>query len=114
MQPGEPLFTDEDTAYALALAEEEAATCPSCGQLKVVCRDPAYQFAFEVRQEQCHAAYALAAFQNSKGWEAKQPATRAATQLSLGFREGVTPPPLDVGLDLTGEADEPDPGRDET
>lgn len=103
--PGEPLFTDEDTAYAVALAEEEQATCPSCGLLKVVCRDPAYQFAFEARQEQCHAMAALAAFQQSPAWTGKHDSTKAATQLSVGFRAGAEAP-LDAGLDLLHEDDD--------
>lgn len=98
-RPGEPLFTDEDTAYALALAEEEAATCPSCGLLKVVCRDPDYQFAFEPHEEQCHATRALADRQATwKDWSQVQ---QVATQLTVRFREGKEPA-LDVGLDLEG------------
>lgn len=105
-QPGEPLFTDEDTAYAIALAEEEAATCPSCGLLKVVCRDPAYQFGFEAQQEQCHATYALAALRHSPDWEAKQPATRDATQVTAKFRPDAKQPPIDVGLGLAESGDD--------
>jgi len=109
-QPGEPLFTDEDTAYAIALAEEEAATCSSCGLLKVVCRDPEYQFAFEVHEEQCHATYALADRQRT--WQDRPEVQKVATQLSARFREGKQPP-IDVGLELADQADEPDAGSDE-
>lgn len=111
-QPGEPLFTDEDTAYAMALAEEEAATCPSCGLLKAVCRDPEFQFAFEVHEEQCHATKALADHQLKSEWTKKHEATRAATQLSARFREGKQPA-LEVGLELEALAEDENDGGDD-
>lgn len=111
-QPGEPLFTDEDTAYALALAEEEAATCSSCGLLKVVCHDPEYQFGFVVHEEQCHATKTLAEHQLNAAWSKKHESTRAATQLSAKFREG-RQPPIDVGLELEALAEDEDDGGDE-
>jgi hypothetical protein len=106
-QPGEPLFTDEDTAYVIALAQEKRDHCPSCGLLKAVCRHPDYQFAFEVEQDQCHATAALAAFQNSEAWTGKHAVTKDATQLSVRFRDGKQPP-LDVGLQLEHVAEDDD------
>jgi len=97
-QPGEPLFTDEDTVYAMALAEEEAATCPSCGLLKVVCRDPAYQFGgFEATDEICWATHAVA--EKRIAFKDAHDATRAAVQISPRYREGKEPA-VDVGLEL--------------
>lgn len=103
VEPGEPLFTDEDTAYAMALAEEEAATCPSCGLLKVICRDPANQFAFEAAEEQCHATYAIASHRKKVEGQRSDEAA-AATMTHPKIREGVNIP-LDAGLDLTPESD---------
>lgn len=103
--PGEPLFTDEDTAYAMALAEEEAATCPSCGMLKVVCRDANYQFAFEPHEEQCHVTKRLAEHRASAAWAAKAETTQQSTQVSARFRDGYEAP-FDVGLGLDVEVDE--------
>lgn len=93
------MFTDEDTAYVIALAEEERDTCPACGMPKAVCRDPAYQLAFVEHQEQCHASHALARFRASEAWTAKHEDTKAATQVSVRFRDGLSAP-LDAGLHL--------------
>lgn len=96
--PGEPLFTDEDTAYAMALAEEEADTCPSCGLLKVVCRDPAYQFGgFDTNVETCWATHRVAV-EREKFAEAHD-ATRAAVQISPRYADGRAPA-AEVGLGL--------------
>jgi hypothetical protein len=98
--PGEPLFTKEDTAGALALAEEERDTCPSCGYLKIWCRDPANQFgAFDV------GGLVL----GPTGWptiaavEQMSESQQAAVQLSVRFREG-REPDLAAGLEL-GDGD---------
>jgi hypothetical protein len=93
---GEPLFTAEDTDAAVALAEEEADTCPQCGYLKVWCRDQSAQFGFRVVEEQCHASYALAAHRNAMA-EQRDEATRAAMMASARF---VREPDLTAGLDL--------------
>jgi hypothetical protein len=104
--PGEPLFTEEDTAGALALAEEERDTCPSCGYPKVWCRDPANQFgAFDVAQEFCWATYRLADYRKAKV-ENMSESQRASVQLAARFREG-REPDFDAGLGLgDGDVDE--------
>lgn len=98
VQPGEPEFLAEDTDGALALAEEERATCPSCGLLKAWCREPANQFAFEVHEEQCHASYAVEAHKESVNG-GRSAATRVATRISARLREDVEPDLL-AGLPL--------------
>lgn len=105
-QPGEPLFTDEDTAWAVALGEEERDTCPVCGYPKAVCRDPQYQFpAFAPHEEICGPTQRLAMYRETDAWTGKLESTRAATQLSARFRAGYEAP-IDVGLDLAVEGDD--------
>jgi hypothetical protein len=74
--PGEPFFLPEDTALAVALAEQEAAEaaekCPLCGLPREVCRDPANQFRFVAEAEQCHASAAIAAAQVQQGTDEVQ------------------------------------------
>jgi hypothetical protein len=105
--PGEPLFLEEDTAAALALAEEERDTCPSCGLPKAWCRDPKAQFgAFEAHEDTCFATYALAV--HRKGVDEKRSdETRVATQTSVRFAAG-REPDIEAGLEL----DALDDGRD--
>jgi len=108
--PGEPLFTKEDTAGALALAEEERDTCPSCGYLKVWCRDPANQFgAFDVDEEFCWATYRLADYRKSKDYGESQ---AASVQLAVRFREG-REPDIEAGLDLVSQDGQPDGESDD-
>ena len=108
--PGEPLFTEEDTAGAVALAEEERDTCPTCGLLKVWCRGAGSKFTdYEVAEETCQATMRLAQFRESDGWKAKHAATQQSTQLSVRFRPGYEPD-LEAGLGL---GDEPDASRDQ-
>lgn len=101
-QPGEPYFLVEDSDLAIALAEEEADTCPSCHGPKAWCRDRNNQFAFEVHGEQCHATYTLAAYRAgfAENWDDAQ---KAAMQLGARFRAGMQPD-LAAGLDLPKEA----------
>lgn len=89
--PGEPLFTPQDTAAAVALAREEADVCPSCGHLKSFCRDPQNQFAFEGNEEMCFASWRLSLHRKGEGWTGKMDETRDATQLSAKFRKGHQP-----------------------
>jgi len=102
--PGEPLFLEEDTAAALALAEEERDTCRSCGLPKAWCRDPANQFgAFEAHEDTCFATYALAI--HRKGVDDKRSdETRVATQTSVRFVPG-REPDVEAGLGLGSESD---------
>jgi hypothetical protein len=102
-QPGEPLFLREDTDLAVALAEEEADTCPSCGMPKVWCRDAKnHQFSFEPVASVCWPSERLETYRNSDGYKKLKDSERAATQLSVRFRDGHEPDLL-AGLDL--EAD---------
>src|SRR5690242_9938431 len=111
-QAGEPLFLQDDTAGAIALAEEERDTCPSCGLPKAWCRDPANQFGvFEPREEQCHVTYALTAYRNGVN-ESRDDVTRSAVQMWAGFAKGKEPD-LTAGLDLPGEGDDGEQGADQ-
>lgn len=102
--PGEPLFLEEDYGYLMALAEEEADTCPSCGLLKAVCRDPAYQFGgFEANVETCWATHRVAV-EREKHADAHD-TTKAALQISPRYAEG-REPAADVGLGLVDDEDE--------
>lgn len=97
--PGEPLFTEEDTAAAIALAEEEQDTCRSCGWPKAICRDPANAHRlFKGEHEICWATYARADHQKSKTRNMSD-AQLAAVQLSVGVLPG-REPELTAGLDL--------------
>jgi hypothetical protein len=84
----------------VALAEEEADTCPQCGMLKVWCRDPEHQFAFEADPSTCFASEALARYRNTDAYSKMAEPTQAATQLAARFREGFEPD-LKAGLDLS-------------
>jgi hypothetical protein len=94
---GEPLYTQEDHDWFVALAEERRDTCPACGLLKAVCRDKARQFDFVVVEDQCNATRALADHQEAK--KDRNVSQQRSMQVSIAFREGKSPP-LDVGLDL--------------
>ena len=102
--PGEPLFLEEDTTLAVALAEEERDTCSSCGYPKAWCRDPANQFAFEPAEEMCFVTWRLAQFGESDAWKSKQSDTQRATKVYPRFREGHEPD-LGAGLGLDVEVD---------
>jgi hypothetical protein len=99
-QPGESLFLEEDTAAAVALAEEERDTCSQCGMPRAWCRDPANQFAFDVHESTCWPTYRLAQYRSGEKWKAKLDDTRDATQLSAFFRDGHEPE-VDAGLGLS-------------
>lgn len=103
-KPGEPLFLPEDTAAAVALAEEEADTCPACGLPKSWCRDNADgRYKFEVAEDFCWSTYHLALRQDamSEG-KTKSAADKRATQLLVRFREGHEPD-LTAGLGLASD-----------
>lgn len=107
VEQGEPLFLVEDTDGAIALAQEERDTCPSCGFPKVWCSDPANQFdAFEAHERQCHATYALAIHREVVN-EGRDAATRDAVQIRARFRPGKQPD-IYQGLDLPAGALEVD------
>lgn len=100
--PGEPLFLEQDTAAAVALAEEERDTCQSCGMPKAWCRTQDYEEGlgrFDVHEERCWATYRVALRREALEQEGAHSATRQAVQISPKFRKGHLPPP-DAGLDL--------------
>lgn len=102
-QPGEPLFTEEDTALAIALAEEERDTCPACGMPKAWCRENKDGRArFDVDNSFCWASYRLALWQKKQDDEKVDPSTQRATQVSVKFRPGYAPD-IDAGLGLSEE-----------
>lgn len=101
--PGEPLWLLEDTAAAIALAEEEADQCPQCGMPKAWCRDNKNGRArFEVDEGFCWATYQIA--QRQEALDKKKPpaSMRAATTVAAKFREGYEP---DVGAGLGLDSD---------
>ncbi|MFG2400776.1 hypothetical protein [Streptomyces lydicus] len=53
--PGEVLWTDEDRAWALALAEVERDCCPDCGQPWTEAADEKNEFAYKAELLRCHA-----------------------------------------------------------
>jgi hypothetical protein len=68
---GEPLWLDEDRAWAMALMDVEADSCPDCRQPWSEATDPENEFEYEATLLRCHActasATAVSAYQNSKG-----------------------------------------------
>lgn len=53
--PGEPLWLDEDRAWALALAEVERDACPDCGQPWSEASAKENEFEYEATVLVCHA-----------------------------------------------------------
>lgn len=70
---GQPLWTQEDTDLALALAELEESQCPGCGHDRAVSTAKANTFAFRAEPVKCHACAArdraADARSKEKGWE---------------------------------------------
>lgn len=68
---GEPLWLDEDRAWAMALMDVEADSCPDCRQPWSEATDPDNEFEYEATLMRCHActtsAHAVSAYQNSSG-----------------------------------------------
>ncbi|MFR9796636.1 hypothetical protein ACL02U_12130 [Streptomyces sp. MS06] len=58
--PGEPLWLDDDRAWALTLAEVEADTCADCGQPWSEATDPAHEGRWHAAVVRCHACAAAA------------------------------------------------------
>lgn len=102
----------EDTDLAVALAEEERDTCPSCGMPKVWCSDPANQFAFEPHERMCFPTWRLAQMRESDAWKSKHAATQQATQVAARFRDGHEPV-IDAGLGLEDEETRDEQQRDD-
>jgi len=68
---GEPLWLEEDRAWALALAQVEADSCPECGQPWVEATDRDNEFAYKAELIRCHScttsAMAVQAYQDKNG-----------------------------------------------
>jgi hypothetical protein len=68
VQEGEPLWLDEDRAWALALLELEKNACPECGQPWDVATSKDNEFNFHAELIRCHActtsAKAVKAYQD--------------------------------------------------
>lgn len=89
--PGEPLFTEEDTAYAVALAEEERDTCRACGLPRAICRNPKSKFGiFAGNHDFCYASYTLHDYQKARV-KGLSDAQQASVQFGVGFRKGHEP-----------------------
>jgi hypothetical protein len=56
--PGEPLWTDQDRAWALALAQVEAEVCPDCRRPWAEASDPDNEYAYVGEIARCHACAA--------------------------------------------------------
>ncbi|MBM9621032.1 hypothetical protein [Streptomyces zhihengii] len=69
--PGEPLWTDEDRSWALALADVERDVCPDCGHPWSEASAPDSEWAYTAELLRCHAcaagARAAHAHQDSGG-----------------------------------------------
>jgi hypothetical protein len=89
---GEPLFTDEDTAWALALQAEDDDTCPLCNLPLSVCADPAYEMAYKGEPiRTCWPTWAIAQAQVNA--QSGDRAWQASTVWGARHRDGFTPPP---------------------
>lgn len=68
---GEPLWLDEDRAWALALLDVEADACPECGQSWGVATAAENEFKFRAELIRCHActtsAKTVKAYQDKGG-----------------------------------------------
>lgn len=67
----EPLWTDEDRGWLLALLEERADTCPGCGQPNSECRDKSSMGQWGVAHRTCWACLVLEADADGRA-ESKQ------------------------------------------
>ena len=55
----EPLWTDDDRAWLLALLAEQRETCAGCGHPLDECRDPAGEKTWRLVVDTCHACMTL-------------------------------------------------------
>ena len=58
--PGEPLWTDEDRGWAMALLEYEADICSWCGQPRSQSMAAENEFRYESQALRCHGCKAVA------------------------------------------------------
>lgn len=59
-QPGEPLFTDEDTTELLDFLTDEKLIHEPCGQPRIESFDPANELAYKATSITCRACAAIA------------------------------------------------------
>ena len=59
VEPGEPLWLDEDRDYALALHFLDAETCSGCGQSRSESTALENEGAYSVEPVRCHACAAM-------------------------------------------------------
>lgn len=64
--PGEPLWTDEDRGWAMALLEYEADICSGCGQPRSQSTLAKNEFRYEAEALRCHGCKAVAV--ESENW----------------------------------------------
>lgn len=57
---GEPLWTDEDREWALALLAYEADLCSGCGQSRAETTDEDNEFSYTAQALRCHGCAAVA------------------------------------------------------
>lgn len=57
--PGEPLWTEEDRDWALALIALEADRCGGCGQPRSESTHSRNEFAYTAEPQRCHACAAM-------------------------------------------------------
>lgn len=84
--PGEPLWTGEDRAWALALLELEADTCSGCGQSISESMDPDREDAWRAEVLRCHACTAAA--RHVESWQ-KQGGDQRGAHVRVTKREGL-------------------------
>ena len=58
--PGEPLWTDEDRGWSIALLEYEADLCSGCGQPRSESMGKANEFHYSPTVLRCHACKTVA------------------------------------------------------
>ena len=67
--PGEPLWTEEDRAYALALAVYEADQCSGCGRPRSETTDPEMDGMYRATAMRCHGCAAVAKASKNNDYE---------------------------------------------
>lgn len=72
MRRGEPVWTDEDRAWAMALLEYEADLCSGCGQPRTESMDPAHEDHYRTGAKRCHSCKAIA--NESERWSSPKDA----------------------------------------
>lgn len=99
--PGEPLFLEDDTAAAIALAEEEQDSCPACGLPRAWCREGGLGDVgrFDIKEDTCWATYRVALRREALEKDSPHSPTRQARQITPRFRKGYLPD-FGAGLNL--------------